>query len=76
MSVVAIFAAGILLGLRYKVAALVAATALLVVGSIIWNMLPLPQVSMINFLILVFVLALAYLAGLSLATRFGRNNRG
>lgn len=73
MSVVAISAAGILIGLRYKAPALVAATALLLAGSIAWNVLGLPGASVTNFLILAFVLSCAYLVGLSLAVRFGRH---
>lgn len=71
MSVVAISAAGILMGLRYKAPALVAATALLLVGSIVWNALGLPGVSVAGFLVLAFTLGCAYLVGLALAVRFG-----
>lgn len=72
MSVVTISAAGVLMGLRYKVPALVAATLLLLVGSLVWNLAGLPRVSLISFLILAFALACAYLAGLLLSLRFGR----
>ena len=72
MSVVTISAAGVLMGLRYKVPALVAATALLLVGCLVWNLTGLPRVSLISFLILAFALAGAYLVGLLLSLRFGR----
>lgn len=72
MSVVTISAAGVLMGLRYKVPALIAATALLLAGSLVWNFTGLPRVSLTSFLILAFALAGAYLVGLLLSLRFGR----
>lgn len=74
MSVMAVAAAGVLLGLRYKAPALIAATALLVIGSFAWNGLGLPgPVTVANFLILAFALACAYLVGLSLSVAWKRN---
>ena len=72
MSVVAIFAAGILMGTRYRSAALVVATALLLLGSLVWNGLGFARVGVTSFLILAFALAGAYLLGLLLTARFGR----
>jgi hypothetical protein len=70
MSVIAVSAAGVLMGLRFKAPALIAATALLLVGSFVWNGMGFPDVTVTNFLILAFVLACAYLIGLSLSVRF------
>ncbi|MBB6408691.1 hypothetical protein [Mesorhizobium sangaii] len=71
MSVVAVSAAGVLLGLRFKAPALIAATALLVIGSFAWNGLGLPgHVTVTKFLILAFVLACAYIIGLSLSVHW------
>lgn len=75
-SVLAVSVAGILLGLRFKAAALLAATALLLIGIVAWNSLGLPgHVTVGKFLILMFVLACAYLAGLSLSHRWNRNEK-
>ena len=74
MSIVAVSAAGIVMGLRFKAPALLAATALLLVGSFAWNNLGLPgYVTVTRFLILTFVLAFAYIVGLSLSVRRKRN---
>lgn len=74
MSVLAVTAVGVLLGLRYKAPALIAATALLVLGSFAWNRLGLPgSVTVANFLILAFALACAYLVGLSLSVAWKRS---
>ncbi|WP_135920233.1 hypothetical protein [Mesorhizobium sp. M3A.F.Ca.ET.201.01.1.1] len=76
MSVVAVSAAGVLMGLRFKAPALIAATALLVIGSFAWNGLGLPgYVTVTRFLVLAFALASAYIVGLSLAARWRRNER-
>lgn len=62
------------MGLRFKVPALIAATALLLVGSFAWNGLGLPgYVTLTKFLILAFVLACAYIIGLSLSVHWRRN---
>ncbi|TIQ36054.1 MAG: hypothetical protein E5X48_11585 [Mesorhizobium sp.] len=74
MSVVAVFASGILIGLRFKAPALIAATALLMIGSFAWNGLGLPgYVTVAKFLILAFALACAYIVGLSLSVHWKRN---
>ncbi|WFP62631.1 MULTISPECIES: hypothetical protein [unclassified Mesorhizobium] len=74
MSVVAVFASGILIGLRFKAPALIAATALLIIGSFAWNGLGLPgYVTVAKFLILAFALACAYIVGLSLSVHWKRN---
>jgi hypothetical protein len=74
MSVLVVAATGVLLGLRYKAPALIAATALLVLGSFAWNGLGFPgSVTVANFLILVFSLTCAYLVGLSLAVALRRD---
>lgn len=74
MSVVAVFASGILIGLRFKAPALIAATALLMIGSLAWNGLGLPgYVTVAKFLILAFALACAYIVGLSLSVHWKRN---
>ena len=74
MSIIAVSAAGVLMGLRFKAPALIAATALLLVGSFAWNGLGLPgYVTLTKFLILAFVLACAYIIGLSLSVHWRRN---
>ncbi|MER8752166.1 hypothetical protein NKH57_23350 [Mesorhizobium sp. M1050] len=76
MSVIAISAAGVLMGLRFKAPALIAATALLVIGSFAWNGLGLPgHVTVTQFLIMAFVLAGAYIIGLFLSARRKRTER-
>lgn len=72
MSVIAVSAAGVLMGLRFKAPALIAATGLLLAGSLAWNGLGFPGVTVANFLILAFALACAYLVGLSLSIRYKR----
>lgn len=75
MSVIAVSAAGVLMGLRFKAPALIAATALLLVGSFVWNGLGFPgHVTVASFLILAVALAAAYLVGLSLSVRFKRDD--
>jgi hypothetical protein len=74
MSLIAVSAAGILMGLRFKAPALIAATGLLVIGSFAWNGLGLPgHVTLTRFLVLAFVLACAYIVGLLLTVRWKRN---
>jgi len=74
MSIIAVSAAGVLMGLRFKAPALMAATALLMIGSLAWNSLGLPgYVTVAKSLILAFVLACAYIVGLSLSVRWKRN---
>lgn len=71
IGVITVSAAGILIGLHYKVGALVAATALLLALCLVWNLAGLSRVTFFDLLILVFALACAYVVGLSLAVRFG-----
>jgi hypothetical protein len=67
-SILAVSVAGILLGLRFKAPALLAATALLLIGIVAWNRLGLPgHATAGKSLILIFFLACAYLVGLSLS---------
>ena len=74
LSIVAVSAAGIVMGLRFKAPALLAATALLAVASLAWDGLGLPgHVSLARFVALAFVLAAAYMAGLFLSLRWKRN---
>ena len=74
MGVVAVLAAGVLIGLRFKAPALIAATGLLMIGSFAWNGLGMPgYVTVSRFLILSFALACAYIIGLSLSARWKRN---
>jgi len=71
MTLIALAAAGALIGLRFKVSALLAATALLAVGSLAWNGFGFPgHVSVLKFLILAFVLAGAYIIGVFLSVRW------
>lgn len=73
-SILAVSVAGILLGLRFKAAALLAATAMLLVGILAWNSLGLPgHVTLGQSLILMFFSACGYLVGLSLSLRRHRN---
>lgn len=73
-SILAVSVAGILLGLRFKAPALLAATAFLSIGSFAWNRLGLPShVTLGEFFVLVLVLACAYLVGLSLSAYRNRN---
>lgn len=68
MSVVAVSAAGVLMGLRFKAPALIAGTAVLLIGSLVWNGLGLPgYVTITRFLILAFAMACAYIVGLSIS---------
>jgi hypothetical protein len=74
MSVIAVSAAGVAIGLRYKAPTLLAATAALLAGSFAWNGLGFPgYVNVADFLILAFALACAYLVGLALSVRSKRN---
>jgi hypothetical protein len=74
LSVLAVLAAGLAMGLRFKAPALLAATALLLVGSYAWNRLGLPgHVTTGRSVILAFVLASAYMVGLFLSLRWQRN---
>jgi len=74
MAIVAVFASGILIGLRFKAPALIALTALLLIGSFAWNDLGLPgYVTVAKFIILAFALACAYVIGLALAVHWKRN---
>ncbi|TIW28116.1 MAG: hypothetical protein E5V81_03755 [Mesorhizobium sp.] len=73
-SILAVSVAGILLGFRFRVAALLAATALLVIGIVAWNSLGSPgYVTVGKSLVLIFFLAGAYLVGLSLLVLRNRN---
>jgi hypothetical protein len=74
MSVLAVGGAGVLLGLRYKAPALIAATALLVLGSFAWDQWVVPgSVTFVDLLILAFTLNCAYLVGLVLSLAWQRN---
>lgn len=74
VSVFALAVAGVLLGLRYKAPTLIAATALLALGSVAWNGLGLPgPLTVPSVLLLVLVLQCAYLLGMSLAVAWRRN---
>lgn len=79
LSVFVMSAAGILLGLRYRASALLAATALVIVGSVVCNLLGSEvQLSGVSTLVLVLTLQGAYLGGLWLAfiiRRIARTNR-
>ena len=76
MSILAVSAAGVLMGLRFKAPALIAATALLLIGSFAWNGLGLPgYVTVTKFLLLAFVLACAYVIGLSLSVHRKQSER-
>nr|WP_145994430.1 hypothetical protein [Mesorhizobium loti] len=67
-SILAVSVAGILLGLRFKAAALLAATAVLLIGILAWNSLEFPgHVTVGKSLILMFFSACGYLVGLSLS---------
>jgi hypothetical protein len=73
-SILAVSVAGILLGLRFKAPALLAATALLVIGIVAWNSLGMPgHAGLGKSLILIFLLACAYIVGLCLSDRKNRN---
>lgn len=73
-SILVVSVAGILLGLRFKAAALLAATAVLLVGILVWNALGLPgHLTVGKSLILMFFLACGYLVGLALSLRRHRN---
>lgn len=73
-SILAVSVAGILLGLRFKAAALLAATALLLIGIVAWNSLGMPgHASLGKSLILMFFLACAYIVGLCLSDYKNRN---
>jgi len=70
LSVIAVAAAGVLMGLRFKAPALIAATAVLLIGSLVWNGLGFPgHVTISRFLDLAVALACAYVVGLLLSTR-------
>lgn len=76
ISVVAVSAVGVMLGVRFKAPALIAATGLLLIGSFVWNSLGLPgYVTVAKFLILAFALACAYIVGLFLSVHRRRNER-
>jgi len=73
-SILAVSVAGILIGVRFKAAALLAATAVLIVGILAWNSLGLPgHVTVGKSLILMFFSACGYLVGLSLSLYRKRN---
>ncbi len=72
--ILAVSVAGILLGLRFKAATLLAATAVLLVGILAWNSLGFPgHVTVGKSLILMFFSAGGYLVGLALSLRRRRN---
>jgi hypothetical protein len=75
MGVVVVSAAGVLMGLRLKAPALIAATALLMIGSFAWNGLGLPgYMTIAKFLVLAFALACAYIVGLSISVHWKRTH--
>jgi len=76
MVVIATVAVGTLMGLKFKVPALIAATALLLVGTYAWNGLGLPgDATVTRFLILSLTLAGAYLVGLSIRMKWDEGSR-
>lgn len=73
-SILGVSVAGILLGLQFKAPALLAATAVLLIGIVAWNSLGMPgHASVGRSLILIFVLACAYIVGVSLSVYKNRN---
>ena len=74
LAVFALLAAGILLGLYYKAPALLAATALVVIGTLAWNMFSRGNALSGGMIVaLVLVLQAGYLAGLWLALALRRS---
>ena len=73
LSVIAVSVAGLLLGLRFKAPALIAATFLLLAVTLSWNGLGLSPVTMFHFLIMAVALAFSYLVGLFISARIPRD---
>ena len=73
MSVLAVAAAGVLLGLRYKAAALIASTMVMVLAILTWNGLGLsPAVAFSSLVVLVLALQSGYIIGVWLAIAWRR----
>jgi preprotein translocase subunit SecF len=73
MSVLAVAAAGVLLGLRYKAAALIAATTVMVLAILAWNGVGLsPSVALSSLVVLVLALQSGYIIGVWLAIAWRR----
>ena len=73
-SMIAVAAVGLLMGLKFKVPILIAATTVLLIASLAWNRLGLPgDMTVTRFLVLAFALACAYLVGLLLSAGFRRD---
>jgi hypothetical protein len=74
MSVLAVAAAGVLLGLRYKAPALIAVTTVMALAILAWNGLSLsPSVAFSSLVILVLALQSGYIIGIWLATVWRRH---
>jgi hypothetical protein len=74
MSVLAVAAAGVLLGLRYKASALIAVTTMMALGIWAWNGLGLsPSVTLSAMVIFVLALQSGYIIGLWLAIAWRRH---
>jgi hypothetical protein len=73
MSVLAVAAAGVLLGLRYKAPALIAVTTVMALAILAWNGLGLsPSVAFSSLVILVLALQSGYIVGIWLAIAWRR----
>lgn len=73
VSVLAVAAAGVLLGLRYKAAALIASTMVMVLAILAWNGLGLsPSVAFSSLVFLVLALQSGYIIGVWLAIAWRR----
>jgi uncharacterized membrane protein YqgA involved in biofilm formation len=74
MSVLAVAAIGVLLGLRYKAPALIAVTTVMVLAILAWNGLGLsPSVAFSSLVILVLALQSGYVIGVWLAIAWRRH---
>jgi hypothetical protein len=74
ISVLAVAAAGVLLGLRYKAAALIAGTTVMVLAILAWNGLGLsPSVAFSSLVILILALQSGYIIGVWLAIAWRRH---
>ncbi|WP_353646373.1 hypothetical protein [Mesorhizobium sp. WSM2239] len=74
MSVLAVAATGVLLGLRYKAPALIAVTTVMVLAILAWNGLGLsPSVAFSSLVILVLALQSGYVIGVWLAIAWRRH---
>jgi uncharacterized membrane protein YqgA involved in biofilm formation len=74
MSVLAVAAAGVLMGLRYKAPALIAMTTVMVLAILAWNGLGLsPYMAFSSLLIFVLALQSGYIIGIWLAIAWRRH---